>query len=126
VDRLEQYRSTIEMVLAENTVIPYANCQIDFQLVFDRERDHYLVLQIGKDHTGKRVHGILIHVDILDGKIWVQRDGTEYGVARQLLDEGVSPDDVILTWGAFAPHTLRDALEADQHRKRYGVSARLD
>jgi hypothetical protein len=30
-----------------------------------------------------RVHGCLVHLDIIDGKIWVQRDETEDGVTYE-------------------------------------------
>lgn len=35
------------------------------------------------------VYGIIIHVDIRDGKIWIQRDFTEEGVASELVDLAV-------------------------------------
>jgi len=28
----------------------------------------------------------LVHVDLIDGKFWIQRDGTERGIARDLED----------------------------------------
>ena len=48
----------------------------------------------------RRVHGCLIHVDIIDRKIWIQRDGTERGVARDLIDAGVPREQIVL---AFQP-----------------------
>ena len=112
MDRVGQYRSAIEKVLEEQTRVPFAYGEIEFQLVFDRERDHYFVMLIGKDHTGMRVDGPLVHVDLLDGKVWIQRDGTEEGVTSRLIEEGISPDDIVLTWGAFAPMTAREAMAA--------------
>ena len=47
-----------------------------------------------KDH--RYTHGCLIHLDIIEGKIWVQRDGTEYGVANELLEAGVPKEHIIL------------------------------
>ncbi|MCP3962124.1 MAG: XisI protein [bacterium] len=44
----------------------------------------------------RRVHGALIHVDIIDAKIWIQRDGTEDGIAGELEDAGVSRSDIVL------------------------------
>lgn len=34
----------------------------------------------------KRVHGCLLHVEIIDDKIWIQRDGTEDGIADELVE----------------------------------------
>ncbi len=44
----------------------------------------------------RRVHGCLIHVDIIDGKFWIQRDGTEEGVASDLLKAGIPPERIVL------------------------------
>ncbi len=65
------------------------------QLVFDRERDHYMVFLVGQqgDH---RIHGPLIHVDLIDGKFWIQYDGTERGVALDLIDAGIPKDRIVL------------------------------
>jgi hypothetical protein len=42
------------------------------------------------------VYGTIIHVDIRDGKIWIQRDFTEEGVASELVDLGVPKTDIVL------------------------------
>ena len=46
----------------------------------------------------RRVHGCLVHVDIIDGKIWIQRDGTERGIARELVEAGVPKDRIVLAF----------------------------
>ena len=50
----------------------------------------------------RRIHAGLIHIDLKDEKIWVQRDGTEYGVANELVDLGVPREDIVL--GFQAPY----------------------
>jgi len=97
MDARISYRPLIERILTEHTRIPYAHGNIQIQTVFDRESDHYLLMLVGRDGI-RRVHGSLVHVDIIDGKIWIQRDGTEYGVARELIDAGVSKDDIVLAF----------------------------
>jgi len=44
----------------------------------------------------KRVHGCLVHVDIIGGKIWIQRDGTEDGIAEELVRAGVPKEHIVL------------------------------
>ena len=95
MDTLETFRQTIESVLEEYTRIPYAYGDIRTEAVFDRNRDRYLLVNVGWD-DGKRVHGNLVHIDIIDGKIWIQRDGTEEGVATDLLAEGIAKDQIVL------------------------------
>ena len=50
------------------------------------------------------VYGTIIHVDIRDGKIWIQRDFTEEGVASELVDLGVPKTDIVL---GFKPPSMR-------------------
>jgi XisI protein len=54
-----------------------------------------------------RVHGCLIHLDIIDGKIWVQRDETEDGVTYELVDAGIPKDQIVLGFhpADVRPHT---------------------
>jgi hypothetical protein len=97
MDTLENYRRLIRQILTEHTRIPYAYGDIQFETVFDRDTDRYVVLILGRENN-RRVHGCLIHVDIINGKIWIQRDGTEYGVARELVDAGVPKDRIVLAF----------------------------
>jgi hypothetical protein len=42
------------------------------------------------------VHGCLLHIDIIDDKIWIQQDGTEEGIALELLDAGIPYERIVL------------------------------
>ncbi len=44
----------------------------------------------------RRVYGCVLHVDIKNGKIWIQHDGTEGGIADELMDRGVPKHDIVL------------------------------
>jgi hypothetical protein len=37
-------------------------------------------------------------MDIKDSKIWIQHDGTESGVANELVELGVSKEDIVLAY----------------------------
>jgi hypothetical protein len=56
--------------------------------VFDRDSDRYLLMIVGWEGV-RQVHGCIIHVEIIDGKIWIHRDGTEDGIASELLKVGI-------------------------------------
>ncbi len=55
-----------------------------------------------------RVHGCLVDIEIIDGKIWIQRDGTEDGIANELVLAGVPKDDIVI---GFQPPELRQFVE---------------
>jgi XisI protein len=102
---LASYRAIIEKVLTEYSRYPYAHGEIERQLVFDRERDHYLLLSVGWNQ--RRVHGCLVHIDLIDGKCWIQRDGTESGMAPELEAAGIPKDRIVLAFRSpkVRPHT---------------------
>ncbi|MEW6130792.1 MAG: XisI protein [Acidobacteriota bacterium] len=96
MDNLIEYRRIIEQVLTEYARIPYAYGEIQTQTIFDREGDHYLLVNVGWDK--RRVHGCLIHIDIINDKLWIQRDGTEQGIARELEAAGIPKDRIVLAF----------------------------
>ena len=98
IPRLDSYRSIIERVLTEYSKYPYAYGQIERQLVFDRTRDHYLLMSVGWDK--QRVHGSVVHIDLIDGKCWIQRDGTESGMAPELEAAGIPKNRIVLAFRA--------------------------
>lgn len=107
METLECYRDIIENILDEYTRIPYAYGDIRTEAVYDRSNDRYLLVNVGWD-MGRRVHGSLVHIDIIDGKIWIQRDGTEQGIANELVSAGIPRDHIVL---GFRPAEVRPYTE---------------
>jgi XisI protein len=97
MDTVRHYRRSVEAILTELAKIPYAHGDIELQTIFDRDNDHYLLMLVGRAGV-RRVHGCLVHIDIRDGKLWIQRDGTEHGIARELLESGVPKDHIVLAF----------------------------
>jgi hypothetical protein len=65
------------------------------QVIFDDERGQYLVLDMGWNGD-KYLHATPIHITLIDDKVWVQYDDTEEGVATDLVEAGISKDDIVL------------------------------
>ena len=102
MDTLNDYRKIIERVLTDYAQIPYAYGEIKTEAVFDRVKDRYLLMNVGWDK--RRVHGCLVHLDIIDGKVWIQRDGLEDGIATELEAAGIPKSQIVL---AFRPPEIR-------------------
>lgn len=97
---VEQYRKYIEQIIeqrANNVLIQENTQEYEVQTIFDVERDHYQLLYVGW-RGNKRDFGCVLHLDIKGGKIWIQHDGTEVGVANQLLEMGVPKQDIVLAF----------------------------
>lgn len=103
MEKLESYRQIIKAVLLPYIEIPYSHGDLICRPVFDETRDSYLLVTLGWDHK-TRVHGCLIHLDIINEKVWVQRDETEDGVTRELVAAGIPPNEIVL---GFHPADVR-------------------
>ncbi|AFZ12041.1 XisI protein [Crinalium epipsammum PCC 9333] len=99
MDNLESYRYIIQSLLTDYAAIPIANGKIDCYTVFDTKQDHYMVMNVGWDGH-RRVYGCVLHLDIKEGKIWIEQNMTEMRVAQELVEQGVPQDDIILGFQA--------------------------
>ena len=97
MDTSKHYRDIIERVLLPFAQRRYSGEDITNEAVFDRERDHYLVASVGWQGY-RRVGQNLIHLDLINGKVWIQRDGTEDGIADDLEVAGIPKHDIVLAF----------------------------
>ena len=102
MDKLDNYRQIIEKILSEYAEIPYSYNNLESKLIISKDSNDYLLLTIGWEKD-VRNHGCIVHLEIINGKIWIQRDGTEDGIATDLLAAGVPKSDIVL---AFHPRKL--------------------
>ncbi|HBB30343.1 MAG TPA: XisI protein [Cyanobacteria bacterium UBA8803] len=97
---VEQYRQYIRQILSERqkrASVPRTAREYAVQTVFDGEQDRYLLLYVGWIGY-KRHFGCTLAVEIKDGKIWIQHDGTEEGLANRLVEMGVPKQDIVLAF----------------------------
>ena len=107
--RVETYRNYIQQLLTQKAKRSMQSpSQVEAQTVFDTERDHYQLVYVGWKRNGLRDYGCLLHLDIKDGKIWIQYDGTEGGIAYQLVELGVPHQDIVL---GYQPEEVRPHTE---------------
>lgn len=104
MDKVERYREIIRETLRSFTERRYANADVTNEAIFDEARDHYLIVSTGWEGKTRRVYYSLVHLDIIDGKIWIQRDGTEDGIGYRLEAAGVAKSDIV---PAFHPENVR-------------------
>jgi hypothetical protein len=89
------YQQIIIDLLKTHAMAQKDTDSIETQLAIDAINDHYQLLFVGWQDE-KRIYGCPIHIDIKAGKIWIQQDFTEAGIAQQLVDRGVPKSDVVL------------------------------
>lgn len=95
MEKLELYRHYIKQLLSEYASQGPSDEDVDTELIFDTERDRYQVVSTGWKNR-QPMYGCIVHIDIKNGKIWIQYDGTEIGFANELVKLGVSKTDIVL------------------------------
>lgn len=106
METLERYRQIVQQLLTERA-IRGGDEQVEAQTIFDTDRDHYQLIYVGW-HNKKRVFGPVLHLDIKEGKIWIQWNGTEDDIATELEAQGVPKRDIVL---GFHPPVMRQYTE---------------
>ncbi len=103
MDQVEKYREIVSRLIEEYAGNKLLNGDIRTEAIIDRKQDHYEVMQVGwiKD---QRVHGAFIHIDIRDGKVWIEHNGTDCEIGEELVAAGVPRQDIVL---GFQPPSLR-------------------
>ena len=106
-NKLENYRAYIQQLLEEYANLGTPDPDVDRETIFDTKRDHYQLVYVGWRNQ-RRIYGPVLHLDIMDDKIWIQQDGTEVGIANELVELGVPKQDIIL---GFDPPNVRKLSE---------------
>jgi hypothetical protein len=90
----EEYRTILERIFAEWEKWPRI-AKFRVVPVMDYTHDRYLLVTEGWDGY-QRIYSVLAHVDIIDGKFWIQADNTEEGIATELVAAGIPKDRIVL------------------------------
>ncbi|ADI64449.1 XisI protein [Trichormus azollae] len=99
---IDEYRQHIKGPLTARAQLVWDK-RIQAETIFDTEYDHYQLVYVGWGNS-KQVYGTVLHLDISDGNIWVHQDGTEVGIANELVKLSVPKKDIVL---GFNPPKLR-------------------
>lgn len=97
MDRITQYRQIIMRLLDEYASYECPDSNIEMETIFDTERDRYQLVAVGWEKK-KRVHGCIIHIDIKNGKVWLQHDATDAEIANQLVEMGIPKEEIVLAF----------------------------
>lgn len=100
MDQINLYCKHIQELLTERAKRRSPNDSVTSETIFDTVNDRYLWVHIGWKNSNTRIYGCTLHVDLKDGKIWVQYDGAEDAIADQLVERGVPKQDIVLAYHA--------------------------
>lgn len=111
MDKLLKYQNIIKEVFTEYTkrgaIDPNDPEKLETRLFFDDIHSRYQILRIGwRDIKG--IFMVIFHFEIIDDKIWVQRNISDYDIVGDLEEKGVPKSDIVL---AFLSPRMREYSE---------------
>lgn len=95
MERIKQYRQAIRSLLERYAGEGHRDGQLETQIICDSEHDHYQLVSLGWQGQ-RRFYSCLMHLDIKNGKIWIQRNQTDQLIAQELVEMGVAREDIVL------------------------------
>ncbi|MCP4347146.1 MAG: XisI protein [Desulfobacterales bacterium] len=98
MDKLAKYRTIIKQILTSYLEVVNRTPEpkeIDTDVVFDEERDHYMLVNVGWFRQ-ERWRGTTVYLRLRQGKIWVEEDWLEDGIVKDLVAAGVPREDIVL------------------------------
>lgn len=106
MDKLDRYRDLIESKLNEFVTLSeraIGRGNTRDKAVFDRQGDTYLIVREGWDDE-ERILSFVVHIEIINGKIVIQEDWTEHGLAKEFEAAGIPKSEIVL---GFHPPDVR-------------------
>lgn len=108
MDKIKKYQDLIINYLNEyaQTIKPTNLKEVENRVIADRESNSFQLVRIG--WNGKQhVFNVVLHFDIINGKVWLQRNNTEREVVDTLIAQGMEREDIVL---GFQPPFARGFL----------------
>jgi hypothetical protein len=99
METLKKYRDYVHQVLEKYSQYSSHRDDIETQVITDEKHDHYQLVHVGWSNN-RRTYGCVLHIDIKNNQIWIQHDGTEIGMANELVALGVPKEDIVLAFHA--------------------------
>ncbi|MEM9983508.1 MAG: element excision factor XisI family protein [Bacteroidota bacterium] len=96
MERINLFRDCILSILKEEADYYKGETNpLNLIVIADEKGHHYQLLMQGWQ-ADRYVFQCLLHLDIIDGKIWIQWNETELAIENELLKAGVRPDEVVI------------------------------
>ena len=109
MDKLNQYQNLLTGLLEKHAkLLELADDdEVQSYRLFDNQHARYMLCRTG--WLGKkRIQIPYLYVHIKDDKLWIEEDYTEDGLATELLESGISCDDIVLGFHhpSMRPYTV--------------------
>lgn len=95
MDKVVKYKNIINTYLHSIARDWTSNPNEEVQVVCDDEGRHFLVIYYGWTERG-HLHSVPIHLELRNGKVWIQENLTEVAIDDDLVAQGIPKSDIVL------------------------------
>ena len=97
MDRVEIQKHAVENVIQSWLESKRQQSHFSLEFVIDSGKQRFLLIGDGwLNH--RRLYGTIIDISLRGGKVWVLEDNTEEGIAEDLLEAGLTRDEIVIAW----------------------------
>jgi hypothetical protein len=108
MDLAKKHKEIVKSVVLEIADMASSSDPIEVQTIIDEERGHYILFSVGWENTNW-VYGTFVHIDVkVDGKVWLQHDGTDLKVGDLLIQKGIPKNQIVV---GFQPPHMRELMD---------------
>lgn len=97
VDKLNRYRQILQKVVEHHAAMPAEPQHIESLPICDPIHGDYLLMDVDRSPKGGPGE-VVFHLRLKNGKVQVERDGIEDGIAQDLIEAGIQPEDIVFTF----------------------------
>lgn len=106
MDKIEKYQQLLLQFLKDyEEYWNGSNDPVKHRIIADLGQKSYQLIQIGWNGDNY-YHNCIFHFDIVDGKVWIQKNETDHVIAKELVELGVPKNDIVL--GLLPPIMRKD------------------
>ena len=94
MEKIANYQQAIQQILTEYASYMPVGEGLSLETVFDETRHHYQLIVLGW-HGHEHIYKPLLHLDLINGKIWVQHNDTQFTLTEDFDRFGIPHQDIV-------------------------------
>lgn len=96
--KIERYKKILASELDFYANYKYVDMPIlNNQAIISQDNNIFILIVMGW-HRKDYIHNLVFHIEIKEDKVVIHEDRTDFGMANELMEKGISKSDIILNY----------------------------
>ncbi len=95
MDKIETYRKILKSVTEKHAKMFSPVQNVASSAVCDFDENNYFLIDFD---SKEKKHYIVFHLRLDNNRIFIEQDGIEYGIKQDLIEAGISPNEIVLNF----------------------------